>query len=200
MSDQAKPTADLRSRTRRAVQNEIGALALDLFLERGFADVTVDEICARAGISSRSFFRYFATKEDTVLGRLAQAGTRLQAALEARPAAEAPWDALRAAFRVLIAEFAESGVALRATTRLLLETPGLRARQLERQLYWQDLLIPDIARRIGSGPSGTRELRARALVASALACLDAAGVAWATAEDGSRIETFLDAAFDAVRG
>lgn len=170
-----------------------------LFLENGFDEVTVDQIAAEAGISPRSFFRYFATKEDVVLGHLAQAGLHLKTALETRPATEAPWDALRAAFDTLLADFSDSPQSLRRTSRMLLGTPSLRARHLEKQLHWHELLVPDIARRLGAPDGGTQDVRAPALVAAALACLDAASTAWARTDDGTPIETFLDEAIGTVR-
>lgn len=45
------------------------AIAVDLVLERGLHDVTVDDICHQAGISQRTFFNHFSTKEEAVFGK-----------------------------------------------------------------------------------------------------------------------------------
>lgn len=58
---------DLRTRRRLATEQELHEAALMLMARRGFAATTVDEIVAAAGVSQRTFFRYFATKEDAVL-------------------------------------------------------------------------------------------------------------------------------------
>ena len=64
----------LRSRVRRAMRAEVAAAALELFITQGFDNTTIDQIAAAAGMSRSSFFRYFPTKEDTVLGDLAGYG------------------------------------------------------------------------------------------------------------------------------
>lgn len=64
---QPAPTT-LRERKRLATSLEIHDAAAELTLDRGLHQVTVEEIAERAGISQRTFFNYFATKEDAVLG------------------------------------------------------------------------------------------------------------------------------------
>ena len=60
-------TATLQQRRRLETAAEVSRVAMLLFAERGFDAVTVDEIAAAAGISPRTFFRYFASKDDIVL-------------------------------------------------------------------------------------------------------------------------------------
>ncbi|WP_231954312.1 TetR/AcrR family transcriptional regulator [Actinoplanes derwentensis] len=61
-------TTDLRERRRLATRADIEAAALDLFTQRGSERTTVDDIAVAAGVSPRTFFRYFPTKEDAALG------------------------------------------------------------------------------------------------------------------------------------
>ena len=73
-------------------------IALELFAERGFKQVTIDEIAAAAGVSARTLFRYFATKEDFLL-QLPRHGAvemvEMIAALEPGPTPlETTWEAL----------------------------------------------------------------------------------------------------------
>jgi TetR/AcrR family transcriptional regulator, regulator of mycofactocin system len=87
-------------RTRHAEQMvlEIESVALGLFEVRGFGEVTVDEIAAEAGISPRTFYRHFASKEDVIQVRIDQSANALRAALAERPLDEAPVRSLRRAF------------------------------------------------------------------------------------------------------
>ena len=194
------PTAPsgLRERTRRAIQAEITATALRLFSERGFDRTTIEQIAANAGISRRSFFRYFDTKEDIVLGDLAALGLRVRDALEARPAGEGAWEALRAAFTALRTP-GQTDEAVLATSRIYADAPSLRARHLEKHRTWQKLLAPDIQRRLGLPDRDPPDPRAIALVASALACLDTAVDEWTRLDGHADLEQLFDEAVAAVR-
>jgi len=193
----APPT--LRNRATRAVRAEIAAVAMRLFLEQGFEKTTVDQIAAEAGLSRTSFFRYFATKEDVVLGHLEELGQKILGALTARPAAEPAWQALRHAFDLLVAEASalpEQGLTM---SRMLHDTPSLRARQIGKQLGWQDLLAAEVARRLGV-PSDAPDPRPRALVAAALGCLNAAVDVWTAADGALPLPDLLDQAMSALTG
>src|SRR5439155_14085043 len=93
--------ASLRERTRAAMRAEVSEVAFRLFAKQGFANTTVDQIAAEAGLSRTTFFRYFGTKEEVVLGKFGELGQEIAAALAARPKDERPWDSLRRAFDVV---------------------------------------------------------------------------------------------------
>lgn len=77
--------------------SELEAVALRLFDQRGFANVTVEEIASEAHISVRTFYRYFAAKEDVLQLRIVRRSEILRKALVARPADEPPLRSLRVA-------------------------------------------------------------------------------------------------------
>ncbi|WP_020104897.1 TetR family transcriptional regulator [Nocardia sp. 348MFTsu5.1] len=79
---------DLRTRRRTATRIEVQKAALELFELHGFDDTTVDEIARAAGISPRTYFRYFATKEESILGDTHGFDEALQASLKAACATE----------------------------------------------------------------------------------------------------------------
>jgi AcrR family transcriptional regulator len=185
----------LRERNRRAALREINMAAMRLFLDQGFTQTTTEQIALAAGMSQRSLFRLVQTKEDLVLGDLLETGHTVLAALQARPASESPWDAMQNALHV-IAETPtynpEDGLKL---TQMMLNTPSLRARAVEKRLDWLDLLAPELDRRMGGGSP----LQARAIVACALTCLDTAAEIWVARNGAGDPRSILDEVIDAVR-
>ncbi|UOE43611.1 TetR/AcrR family transcriptional regulator [Agromyces larvae] len=188
----------LWTRTRRAVYDEITRTAMELFLEQGFEQTTIDQISAAAGISRRSFFRYFGTKEDIVLGDLASQGVLVQRSLEAVPLSVPPWEALEQALWQ-VADLNGDLDAARKVAVMMYGTPSLRARSIEKHLHWQELLVPNIQRRLEAAGGDPLDPAAAAIVASAIACLDIAGQAWLR-EPGSDLRQLYRRATRAVRG
>lgn len=200
----ADPTAEphegltLRDRARGAVREEVMRQAWDLFLRQGFEATTVDEIAEAAGMSRRTFFRYFAGKDELVLERLLVAGAEIAAALEARPSDEAAWPALRAAFDATVAVQEHYADRSRPLHLMLRDEPPLRASILERRRRWEELLVPLVALRLGPGVTVVDDPRPQAVTGAALACLEAAQELWAEGAERS-LGDLLDDAMNAVR-
>lgn len=175
------PRTTLAERKRRLVSDELTESALQLLALKGFDAVTVDEIAAAAGVSKRTFFRYFASKEDVVVQFLADMGTGIRAELAARPAAEPPSVALRHAVWVPLGACADHGERALRVVRLILRTPALLARFLERQARWRDDLARELAERLGH--DAERDLYPRLAAGMALDAFDAVLHHWSA--DGS---------------
>ncbi len=88
-------TVATRDRRRAKLADEIEGTALRLFAIHGFQAVTVDQIAEAADISTRTFFRYFATKEDLVLGRIVERIDNVVLTLAQRPSEEPAITAVR---------------------------------------------------------------------------------------------------------
>lgn len=185
----------LWQRSREAAYAEIARVAMELFLEQGFEQTTIDQIVAEAGISRRSFFRYFGTKEDVVLGDLAGQGELVREALETVPDEVEPWDALRLAMQAVDALQVQPGVTLKIAT-MMYRTPSLRSRSIEKHLHWQALLVPEIRRRLAADDDDPAP---EAIVATAIACLDVAGERWVSGGGVGDLSALYDRAVAGVR-
>ena len=197
----AKPVTEQSSlwqRSRQAAYAEITDTAMRLFLDQGFEQTTIDQIATTAGISRRSFFRYFGTKEDVVLGGLAQQGELMADALDNVPLTVEPWDALRQALHAVDALAVEPGVTLKIA-QMMYGTSSLRARSIEKHLHWQSLLVPNIRRRLGLADDDAADPAPAAIVASAITCLDVAGEVWVHGDGTEDLGALYDRAVAAVR-
>jgi AcrR family transcriptional regulator len=188
----------LREIGRDAVRARITEIALDLFAEHGFDQVTVDQIAAAAGMSGRTFHRYFPAKEDVVVGEPEQWGEFVRDAFAARPADEPVWDSLLASFEAFVDLLAQNGRVQRGKVgmRVLVSTASLRARNLEKHQLWGRMLVPLVAARL---PDDDTALRAEIIVQAALACLDVAFTTWANVDDDTTISELLERSFGMLR-
>lgn len=109
----------VRARHGEQMRLELEAVALGLFEVRGFGEVTVDEIAAEAGISPRTFYRHFATKDDVFQVRIDRFAAALRVALGERPGDEPPVRSLREA---LVGVVATEDASLRRRWMLLVES------------------------------------------------------------------------------
>ena len=95
---------DRRSRKRLATRQGISNVATRLFFERGFDNVTVDEIAAAADVGRMTVFNHFARKEDMFFDRDEEGRDILREALRNRPRRITPIEALRLLAHRLVAE------------------------------------------------------------------------------------------------
>ena len=84
------------------MRGELSVAAYELVVEKGFENVTVDDMAAAGGVSRSTFLRYFRTKDEAVLIALETHVRRMADALRARPAEENDWTALRQAIEAFL--------------------------------------------------------------------------------------------------
>lgn len=138
----------LMDRRRRLLRADLAGVALGLFAERGFELVTVDEIAAAAGMSPRTFFRYFPSKEEVVLDYERRLQVRLVAALEARPPGEGAVRALREAYRDTAHVEPADRPRVVQLGRILDAAPSLAARVHGERVAGTEALVEPVARRM----------------------------------------------------
>lgn len=118
--------AGLRERKKEQTRQRIAEVALGLFAERGFEDVTVNEIAEAAEVAKATLFTYFPTKESLVMPGVA--GDDLAGIVRERPPGTSFLDALRAHHRALAGAPlpAELLDALVGRVRIIQASPALR--------------------------------------------------------------------------
>jgi AcrR family transcriptional regulator len=156
-ASQPTTTPTKAQRTRDALR----VAALRRFRETGFEGANVSDIAADVGVTERTFYRYFPTKDAVLLGDLEQTVTWFQAALDARPADEHIVDAVRAAAmsfsgdrRVVIetARLTDSYLTEARLTKATRQMQGVVARAIyERLQPTQDDLRSAVAAEVLSG-------------------------------------------------
>jgi AcrR family transcriptional regulator len=188
-----------QERKRRMVRTELVNVAQQLFVAHGYEATTVDQIARAAGMSERTYFRYFPSKEALVLGKYEELGQALSERLAERPEQEGVWESLRRMFDHVVEYSSTEGSRerMQEIDRIVSSTPALRAASLERLARAQEVIAQVVeGRREAEASAESSALEARAIVAAAFACLTAAN---AEAASGAvPLERALDVAMAAV--
>ena len=133
-----------RPATSRARLAELG---LVLFHERGFENTTVEDIAAGAGIGRRTFFRYFASKNDVVWGDFDAGLASLRERLAATPESVGTFDAVLAAVLAFNQLDDIAAVVHRRRMDLILHVPALQAHSTLRYAAWRGVVAEFVAAR-----------------------------------------------------
>jgi AcrR family transcriptional regulator len=182
-----------RARKKQATFEALHDAALALVEERGLCRVTIEDITEQADVAPRTFFNYFSSKEEAVIGRNPDLVADLIEALRARPADEAPFESLAHAMIDSYIGRAEAPDHLLRRMRVVKSEPllysGLAARheQLEQQLT---ALIAD---RMGADPA--LDPTPSLVVLTALAAWRAALMHWCDQGGAEPLERVLGDAF-----
>jgi mycofactocin system transcriptional regulator len=140
-----KPPGRPRTTSRHAVQH----VALRLFAEKGFEETTLDDIATSVGVSRRTLFRYYASKNDIVWGEFSEHLAGLRARFAAAPADEPLMDVLRRAV-VAFNDYGEEELPeLRIRMALITSVPALQGHSMLRYRDWCDVVAEFVAGRLG---------------------------------------------------
>jgi AcrR family transcriptional regulator len=187
------PLTSLSERKRELVRDELAEAAVRVLAFQGFEDTTVDQIVAAVGVSRRTFFRYFQSKEDVIVHLVAGAGNQLCAELRARPADEPPAVALRQALSTFVELSVHQPDKTLQVSRLMLNTPGILGRFLERLAHWQADVAVILAQRSGLDPDV--DLRPVLAAGVALTAFHTALRRWADEGASRALADVVDQAF-----
>ncbi|MGV9558558.1 TetR family transcriptional regulator [Streptomyces sp. NPDC003522] len=151
MAEGASARSGLRERKKRATRAALVEAAIRLATRQGVENVTVDAISAAAGVSTRTFFNYFDSRDEVFVMIGADAGARVRHAVLTAPAGRPPLEALREALATELEEVEQQQELWRLHAEVLGRNPQLLARTLSAHMADELLLAEAIAERIGAG-------------------------------------------------
>ena len=181
-------------RRRTTTQDHISDVALDLFVARGFDEVSVDDVAQAAGIARRTLFRYYSSKNAIPWGDFDAYLIHLRDLLAGIPG-DVP---VRTALRSVLLAFndfgAEENIRHRERMRVILQTATLQAYSMTMYAGWRAVVAEFVARRLGVGVS---ELVPQATAWTMLAVALSAYEYW-LADDTVSLQHARGEAYDAV--
>ncbi|MEW2062243.1 TetR family transcriptional regulator [Streptomyces sp. NPDC007002] len=184
-----EPRPGLRERKKQRTRDALLRAALELFTTQGYERTTVDEIVDAVEVSQRTFFRYFASKEDPTFAVQEVVETRFAEELRRRPAHEAPFEAMR---RAVLCAWGSIGEAIEEvitvdlhmrTYQMIESTPSLLAAHIRRNIALENQTARLIAER--EGLDVERDPRPRVAVAAFSGVMRVTGQLWGQAGDPS---------------
>ncbi|MEP7022005.1 MAG: TetR/AcrR family transcriptional regulator [Pseudonocardiales bacterium] len=192
-------TQGRRDRKKSDTRDALRIAALRLALEHGYDNVTIEAITEAADVSVRTFFNYFDSKEDAVLGLGYDGGAGVADALAGRPAGEAPVVALRAAFLEMAANLAERQPLWGQRMALVRANPQLLPRLISSFAAFERRIAEGIAARTGCDVE--TDLYPSVVAAAAAGAMRVAMAQCRFRADEVTLTEFLSSAFDVlVRG
>jgi AcrR family transcriptional regulator len=176
----ASSSSPLRERKKRATRSALKRSAVGLVAARGLAAVTVEEIASGADVSSRTFFNYFPTKEDAVIGWDPTVLAEMIDGLRLRPGDEPGPAALRAMLLAVFSAFDADHRDLLERLRVIRSDPHLVAHHVLRWGETERQLVGALAERRGTDPA--TDHYASLVVATTLAASRTAMMSWCDKE------------------
>ncbi len=189
----------LRERKKRATRQALHGAALRLVAERGFDDVTIEDIAAAADVSPRTFFNYFGSKEDVIVNPDPDRVDRLRAQLASHTSAEEqPLDVIESVLVATVDEMNDRREEWLLRLRLVREIPALTPRHLAAYDAMEKALVDDVVRRTGLDAS--TDVLPVLVAAAAMAAVRAAIARWGAGDGLTPLPDLLRESFVALRG
>jgi AcrR family transcriptional regulator len=187
-----------RERKKLETRRALASAALRLAIAKGPEHVTIEEIADEADVSVRTFFNYFSSKEEAMIGRDAESRAAMVERLLERPAEETPFEAVSGVIRAWFAD-AGSWVDERAMRhQLIREHPSLLPRHLAALYELERGLFEGLTRRMGVGP--TDSIYPALLVTASVNAMRLSLIWWEEQDRSVPLTDLLDQAFDCLAG
>ncbi len=152
MIDQHPGEPGRRERKKAELRRALQTAALRLAGENGYDHLTAEAIAEACDVSTRTFFNYFSSKDEALLGPILDNKNRLRDAFDARPADEPAIESLRLALRQLTTDPTMDREDWRRRREIVLATPVLLPRLHAAFSELERALTDSVARRLGRDP------------------------------------------------
>lgn len=183
-----------RGRPRSTSRRELRLIALRLFASRGFDNTTIEQIAVEAGVSERTFFRYFTTKASVLWTEFETEVEMIRSALAAVPDDMPLMDAVRGAVVAANHYQADDVPEMRMRMHLIATVPALSFSAAEHYEAWERAISEFAGRRLGQPADSLYPLT---VGRTTLAACRAAYDRWSVRADAD-LTTYLDAALAAL--
>jgi len=180
------------SRWPSGAQSRLERAALELFVEQGFAETTVPQITARAGLTTRTFFRHFADKREVLFAYQAELPTVVARVLADTPASLGPMDAIMQGLQTVAAEIESQRTYLRTRHGIVETDDGLRERELRKQSVLSDAIRRELLKR------GVDELTATLAAEIAVSVFGVAVTRWLDHDEQRPLSQVVNETFAAL--
>lgn len=145
-----EPSEGLRERKKRLTRQALHRAALELADELGLEAVTVEAIAERAEVSARTFFNYYPSKDEAMVGYDPSVADRLRSTLIARPPDESPVQAIRAVLTQHLAGLEANRATWALRRKLAMSHPELAIRMLGAGVAIDRALVDGAVERSGT--------------------------------------------------
>jgi mycofactocin system transcriptional regulator len=183
-----------RGRPPATSRRELQRIALRLFDAHGFDNTTIEQIAAEAGVSERTFFRYFTSKASVLWAEFESEVGAIRDALADVPESVPMMDAIRTAVVAANHYRAEDVPEMRMRMALIATEPALSFGAAEHYAHWEEAVSEFAGRRLGLPAESLYPL---AVGRTVLAACRAAYDRWSDRADND-LPTYLDAALSAL--
>ncbi|WP_170926402.1 TetR/AcrR family transcriptional regulator [Devosia lucknowensis] len=182
----------IREQKREETLKRITQCAMTLFAREGYEATTIDAVAAAAGISRRTFFHYFKSKDDILLSQQAGMGEQLIAALSAEPDAGSPWKTLASAMRRIAASYPVDELV--AIDRMMMSIEAVQQRKQASYIRDEKLIFAALQQRWPAAEAMSLRMAAMLSISLSRLSLDA----WRVDGGTGPLVHYLDAAIEAL--
>jgi AcrR family transcriptional regulator len=186
-----------RERKKLATRRALEAAAMRLFTDKGFDGTTVEEISEAADVSARTFFRYFATKDEVLFGDHEPRLQMMRDLLDGRPSDEP----IMASLEVLLRALGDLLVSQRDRVLVQSEVSQARVQILglfrQHQEEMNEVIATFVAPRLNE--EGEVRMRARVIASAAMGAYIAASAEWLRSGCTAEMSHLMDEALAALR-